>query len=338
MTTTTALGDAAIGGEPPPRGGLVRSIAGLSRGWGSEFVVAAVIVVVSLAIGLDNPIFFSSENLLAIVQSVAVVGIAAIGATFVVISGNLDLSVGSTISLCGLVAAIVMGHGVPFLPAIAIAVLAGAAVGLANGLIVTVGRVNSFIVTLGSMSAIAGLALMVTSSHPEGMPDSSAWLGQGYVGAIPVSVIVLLGLAALAQLFLSRSVAGQRIMAIGDNRRAAFLSGIPVRSTTLLAFVIAGAAAAFAGVLQASSLANAQPAAGANLVLTIVAGVIIGGTSLMGGRGSIVGTLLGATLLGVMSNAFVLLRLDPEIQVISVGFVVIAAALFDQWRLHRVGG
>jgi ribose/xylose/arabinose/galactoside ABC-type transport system permease subunit len=338
MTTiTSSSGEAAVGGEPRALPGVLRMLGARSHGWGSELVVAAVIVALSVAIGIDNPIFFSSDNLLAIIQSVAVVGIAAIGATFVVISGNLDLSVGSTISLCGLVAAIVMKDGVPFLPAIAIAVVAGGAVGLANGLIVTVGRVNSFIVTLGSMSAIAGLALMVTGSHPEEMPNSSAWLGQGYVGAIPVSVIVLLGLAALAQLFLSRSVAGQRITAIGDNQRAAFLSGIPVRSTTLLAFVIAGAAGAFAGVLQASSLANAQPAAGANLVLTIVAGVIIGGTSLMGGRGSIVGTLLGATLLGVMSNAFILLRLDPEIQVISVGVVVIAAALFDQWRLRRAG-
>jgi ribose/xylose/arabinose/galactoside ABC-type transport system permease subunit len=170
------------------------------------------------------------------------------------------------------------------------------------------------------------------------MPDSSAWLGQANLGAVPVSVIVLIGLAALAQLFLSRTVRGQRIMAIGDNARAAYLSGLPVRSTTILAYVIAGGFAAFAGVLQASSLANAQPAAGSGLVLTIIAGVIIGGTSLMGGRGSIVGTLLGSILLGILSNAFILLRLNPEIQVVSLGVVIVLAALFDQWRMRRSGG
>jgi ribose/xylose/arabinose/galactoside ABC-type transport system permease subunit len=334
--TTPPPTDAAATAEPAPRL-LLRRLRVLAHGWGSELVVAAVILVLATLIGLDNPIFFSSQNLLNVIQSVAVVGIAAIGATFVVISGNLDLSVGSTISLCGLVAAIAMGHGLPFLAGLAVAVVAGGGVGLVNGLIVTVGRVNSFIVTLGMMSAVEGLALIVTNSHPEPMPDSSAWLGQGNVGPVPVSVVVLVAIAAVAQLFLSCTIGGKRITAIGDNHRAAYLSGIPVRTTAVLAFIIAGGTAAFAGVLQASSLANAQPNAGAGLVLTIVAGVIIGGTSLMGGRGSIVGTLLGATLLGVLSNAFVLLRLNPEIQVISVGVVVIAAALFDQWRLHRVG-
>jgi ribose/xylose/arabinose/galactoside ABC-type transport system permease subunit len=121
------------------------------------------------------------------------------------------------------------------------------------------------------------------------------------------------------------------------NSKAAFLSGLPVRATIILAYTIAGGFAAFSGVLQASSLANAQPAAGSGLVLTIIAGVIIGGTSLLGGRGSIVGTLLGSVLLGILSNAFILLRLNPEIQVVSLGVVIVFAALFDQWRMRRSG-
>ena len=309
----------------------------LSREWGSELIVALVIVVLSLVVGLGNPVFFSGQNLLNILQAVAVVGIAAIGATLVIISGNLDLSVGSIISLGGLVSAIVMVWGVPFEAAALIGVATGAVAGAVNGLIVTLGRVNSFIVTLGTSSALAGLALFITDRHPVAMPDASAWLGQGTIGPVPVSVVVLLGLSGLAQFFLSRSVRGQRIVAIGDNMRAAYLSGLPVRSTTILAYVIAGGFAAFAGVLQASSLANAQPAAGSGLVLTIIAGVIIGGTSLMGGRGSIVGTLLGSILLGILSNAFILLRLNPEIQVVSLGVVIVLAALFDQWRMRRSG-
>jgi ribose/xylose/arabinose/galactoside ABC-type transport system permease subunit len=256
----------------------------------------------------------------------------------VVISGNLDLSVGATISLGGLMSAIAMTFwGFPFELAILVGILTGCAVGLGNGLIITYGRVNSFIVTLGTSSAIAGLALFITNRRPVAMPDSSAWLGQGSIGPVPVSVVVLIVLAIAAQIFLSRSVRGQRITAIGDNQRAAFLSGIPVRGTTLLAYVMAGGFAAFAGVLQASSLANAQPAAGGGMVLTIIAGVIIGGTSLLGGRGSIIGTLLGSILLGILSNAFILLRLNPEIQVVSLGLVIVLAALVDQWRMRRSG-
>ena len=318
-----------------PRGGRIRAIY---RAWGSELIVLLVIIVLGTLVGLGNPVFFSAQNLLNILQAVAVVGIAAIGATLVVISGNLDLSVGSTISLGGLMTAIAMGWGLPFELATVIGVLTGALAGAANGLIVTLGRVNSFIVTLGTSSAIAGLALFITNRRPLAVPDASAWLGQGTIGPVPVSVVVLIGLALLTQLFLSRSIRGQRITAIGDNQRAAYLSGLPVRATTVQTYVLAGGFAAFAGVLQASSLANAQPAAGAGMVLTIIAGVIIGGTSLLGGRGSIVGTLLGCVLLGILSNAFILLRLNPEIQVVSLGLVIVLAALFDQWRMRRSGG
>jgi ribose/xylose/arabinose/galactoside ABC-type transport system permease subunit len=321
----------------PPQQLQFGRLRALSRQWGSELIVALVIVALSLVVGLGNPVFFSAQNLLNILQAVAVVGIAAIGATLVIISGNLDLSVGSIISLGGLVSAIAMVWGVPFEAATLIGVATGAVAGAINGLIVTLGRVNSFIVTLGTSSALAGLALFITDRHPVAMPDASAWLGQGTLGPVPVSVVVLLVLSAAAQLFLSRSVRGQRIVAIGDNVRAAYLSGLPVRATTILAYVLAGSFAAFAGVLQASSLANAQPAAGSGLVLTVIAGVIIGGTSLMGGRGSIIGTLLGSILLGILSNAFILLRLNPEIQVVSLGVVIVLAALFDQWRMRRSG-
>jgi ribose/xylose/arabinose/galactoside ABC-type transport system permease subunit len=319
----------------PARPGTWRALA---REWGSELIVLVVIVVLGGLVGLGNPVFFSPQNLLNILQAVSVVGIAAIGATLVIVSGNLDLSVGSIISLGGLMCAIPMLWGVPFELAALIGVATGCVAGAVNGLIVTVGRVNSFIVTLGTSSALAGLALYITARHPISMPDSSAWLGQGTIGPVPTSVVVLLVLAAGAQYFLSRTVPGQRITAVGDNGRAAFLSGLPVRATVLLAYILAGGFAAFAGVLQASSLANAAPAAGSGLVLTIIAGVIIGGTSLLGGRGSIVGTLLGSILLGILSNAFILLRLNPEIQVVSLGLVIVLAALVDQWRMRRSGG
>lgn len=317
----------------PSAGGLRR----ITREWGSELIVAVVIVVLGGLVGLGNPVFFSPQNLLNILQAVGVVGIAAIGATLVIVSGNLDLSVGSIVSLGGLMVAMPMLWGVPFELAILIAIACGCVAGAINGIIVTFGRVNSFIVTLGTSSALAGLALYITDRHPISMPDASAWLGQGSWGPVPISVFVFLGLCVITQFFLSRTIPGQRITAVGDNQRAAFLSGLPVRATVILAYVLAGGFAAFAGVLQASSLANAAPAAGAALPLTIIAGVIIGGTSLLGGRGSIIGTLLGSILLGILSNAFILLRLNPEIQVVSLGLVIVLAALVDQWRMRRAG-
>jgi ribose/xylose/arabinose/galactoside ABC-type transport system permease subunit len=308
----------------------------LSANWGSEVIVALVIVALSVGIGIDNPVFFNSQNLLNIVQSVSVVGIAAIGATFVVISANLDLSVGSTISLCGLIAPLTMETGAPFVVGVLAAVGVGCVVGVLNGALVTKGRVNSFIVTLATLSIVQGAALLATHQHPLQMPNSSLWLGQGNVGPVPNSAICLVSLTILAQLYLSRTTSGQRITAVGDNSRAAFLSGIPVSATIVLAFVIAGGCAGFAGVLNASTLANAQPDAGANMLLTVAAGVIIGGTSLSGGRGSVIGTLLGSVLLGIMNDAFILLALDTTIQVVSVGFVIVIAALFDQWRIRRL--
>lgn len=325
--------DAIESVRPTPK----QRLRAFTRAWGAEIIVFASIVVLGIAIGIGNPVFFKGQNILNILQAVAVVGTAAIGATFVVISGNLDLSVGATISLGGLVSALAMERGIPFEASIPIGIAAGVLVGVVNALIVTIGRVNSFIVTLGTSSAVAGLALYITDRHPVAMPESSEWLGQGDIGAVPISVIVLIGCTIVAQVFLSRSVGGQRITAVGDNSRAAFLSGIPVQRTIILAYVLAGGFAAFSGILQASALANAQPGAGTGLVLTVIAGVIIGGTSLMGGRGSIVGTLLGSILLGVLSNAFILLKLNPEIQVISLGVVIVLAALFDQWRVRRAG-
>ena len=320
-----------------PRSSGSERIRSLFREWGSEIIVAVVIVVLGGLVGLGNPVFFSPQNLLNILQAVAVVGIAAIGATLVIVSGNLDLSVGSIVSLGGLMTAMPMLWGVPFELSILIGIATGCVAGALNGIIVTFGRVNSFIVTLGTSSALAGLALYITDRHPISMPDSSAWLGQGNWGVLPISVVVFVGLCVAGQYFLSRTIPGQRITAVGDNTRAAFLSGLPVRATVILTYVLAGGFAAFAGALQASSLANAAPAAGSALPLTIIAGVIIGGTSLLGGRGSIIGTLLGSVLLGILSNAFILLRLNPEIQVVSLGLVIVLAALVDQWRMRRAG-
>ncbi|MFC8849164.1 MULTISPECIES: ABC transporter permease [unclassified Micromonospora] len=314
-----------------------RALAGGQRllgDWGSELALATIIILLGALISVFNDRFLTYGNLINVLQAISVVGIAGIGATLIIISGKLDLSVGSTLGYSGLVGALAMQGQFPAL-GIPAGIAVGAAVGAVNGLLVTYGRVNAFIATLGMLSVVRGLALVTTDGAPQNVPDSLLFIGQGRIAGVPVSVVILLGLVVVAQLFLSRSVTGRRITAVGDNQRAAYLAGIPVQRTVVLAFVLAGGFAAVAGLVNASNLALATTDAGTGLELDIVAAVIVGGTSLMGGRGSIVGSLLGACLLGLLRNAFVLLHLSPYLQVTAIGAVIILAALIDQLRQRR---
>jgi ribose/xylose/arabinose/galactoside ABC-type transport system permease subunit len=315
----------------PGRHSAVKSLVAT---WGSELAIGAVIVVLAFTISLFNDRFFTYGNLINIIQAVTVTGIAAIGATLIIVSGHLDLSVGSTLGFSGLVGAMAMQSSVPAM-GIVVGIMVGALVGVANGLLVTYGRVNAFIATLGMLSVVRGLALITTNGAPQDVPDSLLFIGQGKVAGVPVSVIILLALVGLTQWFLSRSIYGRRITAVGDNQQAAYLAGIPVRSTIILSFVLAGAFAAIAGIVNASNLALATTDAGTGLELDIVAAVIVGGTSLMGGRGSIIGALLGSCLLGLLRNAFVLLHLSAYLQVTAIGVVIILATLIDQLRQRQ---
>ncbi|PKQ31101.1 MAG: ABC transporter permease [Actinobacteria bacterium HGW-Actinobacteria-2] len=317
-----------VSARPSASSGAARAVL---TNWGSEIAIGAVIVVLAFTISLFNDRFFTYGNLINIIQAVSVTGIAAIGATLIIVSGHLDLSVGSTLGFSGLVGAVAMQTAVPALGIVA-GIAVGGLVGLVNGLLVTYGRVNAFIATLGMLSVVRGLALITTNGAPQDIPESLLFIGQGKVAGVPVSVIILLSLVAVAQWFLSRTVYGRRITAVGDNQQAAYLAGIPVRSTIILAFILAGAFAAIAGIVNASNLALATTDAGTGLELDIVAAVIVGGTSLMGGRGSIVGALLGSCLLGLLRNAFVLLHLSAYLQVTAIGVVIILATLVDQLR------
>jgi len=307
------------------------AVKALVANWGSELAIGAVIVVLAFTISLFNDRFFTYGNLINIIQAVTVTGIAAIGATLIIVSGHLDLSVGSTLGFSGLVGVLAMQGTIPAL-GIAVGIGVGALVGVVNGLLVTYGRVNAFIATLGMLSVVRGLALITTNGAPQDVPESLLFIGQGKVGGVPVSVIILICLVGLTQWFLSRTIYGRRITAVGDNQQAAFLAGIPVRSTIILSFVLAGVFAAIAGIVNASNLTLATTDAGTGLELDIVAAVIVGGTSLMGGRGSVIGALLGSCLLGLLRNAFVLLHLSAYLQVTAIGVVIILATLIDQLR------
>ncbi|WP_370325540.1 ABC transporter permease [Euzebya sp.] len=304
-----------------------------------EVGLLAVIILLGIAFNMVNDRFITTTNLFNLVQAVTVIGIIAVGQAFVLISKEIDLSVGSVLALSAVCAGwLVQTAGLPAWAAIPGGILVGATSGLVIGVVVVFGKVNSFIVTLGMLSIARGLTQLVTGGLPISMPESIQWLGQGRIlGGPPISVVVFVALAIIGQLVLSRTVFGQRVVAVGDNAEAARLGGIPVNRTRVLVFVLVGMLAGLAGVVFATQVGVAEAQAGRGYELDVIAAVVIGGASLSGGRGSIVGAFLGACLLGVLRNAFVLLALSPFLQEFSIGLVIVLAALLDQFRQGNLG-
>jgi ribose/xylose/arabinose/galactoside ABC-type transport system permease subunit len=299
---------------------------------GQELGLIVVIVVLSVAFSFFNRNFLTADNFRNVLVAVAVVGIMSIGQCFVIIAKEIDLSVGSVMGLSGLCGAYAMSAGLNPVLGVLVALAVGMLAGLVNGLIVVYGKVGSFIVTLGMLSVARGLTYVISGGLPILIDPSVMFLGQGQVFGIPVQVLVFFGLVAIAQIVLTRSVLGQRVIAVGDNEEAARLSGIPLPSTRLAVFVFCGLTAAIAGLIYTAQVSVAEAQAGTGLELDVIAAVVIGGASLSGGRGSVLGAMLGAYLLGALRNAFILLELSPFLQQMSVGLVIVAAALFNQFR------
>lgn len=307
---------------------------------GQEAGLAAVIIVLSIAFSFFNPSFLTTENLRNVLVAVAVVGIMSIGQCFVIIAREIDLSVGSVMGLSGLCGASLMAMGVHPVLGVLLGVGVGALAGLINGLVVVYGKVNSFIVTLGMLSVARGLTQIISGGLPIMVDERVMFIGQGEFAGMPVQVLIFLGLVVLGQYLLTRSIVGQRILAVGDNAEAARLSGIPLDATRVAVFVACGALAGIAGMVYTAQVSVAEAQAGTGLELDVIAAVVIGGASLSGGRGSIMGAMLGAYLLGALRNAFILLELSPFLQQMSVGLVIVLAAVFDQVRqgsFRRVG-
>ena len=297
------------------------------------------LVVLCVALSVTSPYFFTLRNIFNVLQGMSTIGIMAIGATMVLIVGGLDLSVGSVMAVGAVVAARLMTYdGVnPWLAA-AGGLGAGLVFGLLNGLLVTRARIVPFIVTLGTLSVGRGLAYLfatgpagVASNVP--MRDAGVgFLGAGYVGPVPMPVIIMLALVAVAALFLANTVLGRQIYAVGSNLRAARLCGIPVDRVQCFTYVAAGGLSALAGVVSTGLLSTASTNLGQGVELDVIAAAVIGGTSLSGGEGTVVGTVLGAAIMAVVRNAFVLLGLPLHFQTMIIGFVILLAVGLDRRR------
>jgi len=303
-----------------------------------EVGLLALIVVLALIVNSVNDRFLTPSNVYNLLQTVAVIGIIAVGQTFVLIAKEIDLSVGSVLALSAVTTGALFGGGLtPW-----VAVLAGLAVGASCGLVVgaavVFGKVSSFIVTLGMLSIARGMTLLVTGGLPQRMPAELSFIGQGRIlGGLPISVLVFVILVIVGQWVLTRTVFGLRVTSVGDNATAAKLGGIPVARTRLLTFTLIGLLAGVAGIVFSTQVGVAEAQAGTGYELDVIAAAVIGGASLSGGRGSIVGAFLGATLLGLLRNSFILLGLSAFLQQLSIGLVIVLAALFDQWRQGNLG-
>jgi ribose transport system permease protein len=315
------------------KSGLARRLIGRL-----EIRMLGLAVIVFVALSLASPFFLQGNNLLNLLDQSVVTGIVAIGMTFVILTGGIDLSVGSVLGF----SAVLMGlalpkYGIPV--GVAIAVLSGAAMGLFSGVLVARFGLASFVVTLGVMAIGRSLAYICSGATSlSDIPDSMNGIVYTSILGVPSNVATLLLLYVLAGLYLSFTKGGRTIYAIGSNREAARTAGLNVLAYSILPYVVSGALSGVAGVLLSAQILSIDPLAGTNLELDAIAAVVIGGASLFGGRGSIIGTLIGVFIMVMIRNGLNLLGVNPFWQGSAIGAIIIAAVLAERLVSTRVRG
>lgn len=296
------------------------------RRYGVLLALIGLIVVSSLL----SDRFLSPTNLLNVLRQIAIVGVLAIGMTFVLITAGIDLSVGSILALVAVTAAAGVNSNGP-LAGVAIGLLVGTSLGLVNGLGITRGGVQPFVMTLGMLAFARGLAFVFTGGQPVPVTDPAFLaIGNGKLFGIPNPAIIFLSLLLVAHLVLRYTTFGRQVYAIGSNDEAARLSGIAVRRVRTMVYVISGLTAGVAGILYASQLGVGTPVAGESSALDAIAATVVGGTSLFGGQGGVGGTFLGAAILGVLQNTMNLNGVDPFVQRLFGGVVLVAAVMLQR--------
>lgn len=291
------------------------------------------LVAVCVALTFMSPDFLSVSNSFDVMRQVSINALIAFGMTLTILLGGIDLSVGSILAVSAVLAALTMKHGEGAPVASAVAVLAGGAMGSLNGVVIAKGRVAPFIATLGTMTLLRGVALVLSNGSPISgfSSDFFAMLGGGYVlRLVPVPVVLMLAMFGVFWFVLTRTVFGRHVYATGGNAEASKLSGVNTDRVQILVYTVSGAMAALAGVILTSRLDSAQPTAGAGYELDAITAVVLGGTSLAGGRGWIFGTLVGALLIGVLNNGLNLMGVSAFYQLVVKGSVILLAVLLDR--------
>lgn len=341
MSNQTEQRPAPAGGQPNKRANTVENLFRFQSFFG---LVAVFLAAVIFSPREDGEILFlSSDNLFNIVRAVSEIGIISIGLTFVILIGGIDLSVGSVLGLAAVGSAVLMvrdGHGVWL--TVVLVLLAGIVFGMLQGSAVALLGVQAFIVTLAGLQIARGLARMWSGGEtvqisygdgPDQAPMLFSLLGERtFGGVVPIPALIFAAVAVIAVLFLRSSAYSRHLYAIGGNEKAARLSGVPVHRTKIIAFAIAGFCAALAGIVHAGQLNAGSPNDGTAYELDGIAAVVVGGTSLAGGRGSVIGTIAGALLLGILNNILSLNSVNEDLQLLIKGLVIVAAAALQRLR------
>ena len=308
-----------------------------------ETGVLLALLVICVFLTFATSSFLTVRNLLNVGRQISLLGIMAIGMTFVLVSREVDLSVGSTYAISGLVTGMLIVRGSALIPALSAGLLVGMVIGAMNGVLSTYGKLPSFIATLGMLSVVRGAALLITDGQPvtvdttrggrSEVVDQFYQLGQGQLfGMIPMLLVCFLIVAAISWLVLAKTTFGFRVYAVGGSEKAARLSGIQVFHTKILTFALMGLLSAIAGILSLAFLPSGQAGrTGVGLELDVIAAAIVGGSSLSGGEGTILGTIFGTLIIGILRNGLVLLSISPFWQTTAIGLVIICAVGIDKW-------
>jgi ribose/xylose/arabinose/galactoside ABC-type transport system permease subunit len=295
-----------------------------------------IMIGISAVLAVLSPFFLTIPNLVNVVLTMSVIGIVSIGMTYVMLSGGIDLSVGSTMALSAVVAATYAKSGSPFVLVMLIGLGIGFLIGLINGLAITTLGVPPLIATLAMLSVARGIQLIYSHGVTVfGLGDAVGWLGRGSIGSIPVPIVLLLLLYVLASFGLSRMAFGRKVFAVGGNERAARIVGIPVERIKISVYILSSILAAFGGLILISRLDSAPAIIGTGLELDTIAAVVIGGTSLTGGKGGVWGTLIGVAILALIQNALNLLNVSPYFTQLVQGLVIFIAVAIDMNRRGR---
>lgn len=296
-----------------------------------RFGIFVAFGLICLALSLITPNFLTWSNLTIVVTQVSINALLAFGVTFVIITGGIDLSLGSMVAVAGVVAAsFAHPDTYPVVVPIFMGLLAGVAMGAFNGFVITRSNVPPFIVTLGTMTIGRGLALILSKGRPiSNLSDSFNFIGGGQLLGIPMPIFILIILFVICAILLNKTVLGRYMYAIGGNEQAARASGIPLKKIKMVVYTLCGGLAGIAGILLTSRITTGQPNAGAGFELDAIAAAIIGGTSTSGGTGTMAGALIGALLIGVISNGLDLLNVTSYYQQVVMGVIIIGAVVLD---------
>ena len=323
---------------------MAAGMSGASRGLASvgralnELTIVVAFAAIAAGLAATTPQFLTTANALSILLASSLIGIVAVGQTFVIVTGGIDLSTGSVVALAGVASGLALQAGWGVAASSAAGIGVGALCGAFNAFAVTALNMTPFIVTLSVLAMARGLAFIVTGGNTLfGFPEGFDEIGGGNLGPVPVAALITLGATLLGWIVLARTVFGAEVYAVGGNREAARLAGVPVGRTLAWVYVIAGTLSGLGGVVLAGRLDSAQPIAGSGLELNAIAAVVIGGASLFGGKGSMLGTLLGVLIIGLINNGLTLWNVQPFWVQFIQGAVIFLAVLVDSLNQKRRG-